>query len=73
MPVKRGEAKGDLYLVTKIEFPENDWLGQGEDANTKLAALAALLPAPQPEIDAEIIDEVEYDDQAHIEDVSRGP
>lgn len=68
MPMKRGEAKGDLYLIAKIDFPEGGWL---ED-DKSYEALQKLLPSPEPPIEAEEIDDVEYEEDADIEHVS-GP
>lgn len=65
MPKKRGEDKGDLYLVSKIEFPENGWLQDGKDYD----ALQKLLPPPKAPITAEEVDEVEYEENADIEEV----
>ncbi len=66
MPKKRGDEKGDLYLVIKIEFPEAGWL-HTDDA---YATLQDLLPPPNPPISADEIDEVEYEADADIEQVS---
>jgi DnaJ family protein A protein 2 len=65
MPMKRGEDKGDLYLVAKVEFPENGWLQDDKDYE----ALQKLLPPPKAAITAEEIDEVEYEEDADIEQV----
>lgn len=65
MPMKRGEEKGDLYLSVKIEFPEDGWLKD----DSQYATLQKLLPGPPPEIKAEEVDEVEYDDDADIEEM----
>ena len=66
MPLKKSDAKGDLYLVVKVEFPEDGWT---EDASA-FADLNKVLPKPAPAIDATEVDEVEYDSDAEIEDVS---
>jgi DnaJ family protein A protein 2 len=66
MPQKRGEAKGDLYLVVKIEFPEDGWL----KSDNEYEALQKLLPPPAPPIACEEVDEVEYEEDADIEEVS---
>ncbi|KAM7223705.1 hypothetical protein V8F06_000721 [Rhypophila decipiens] len=65
MPMKRGEMKGDLYLVVKIEFPEDGWLK--DDASYD--ALLKLLPGPPPAIKADEVDEVHYESDAEIEDM----
>ncbi|KAI1497517.1 hypothetical protein F5X99DRAFT_396607 [Biscogniauxia marginata] len=66
MPLKRGEEKGDLYLMVKVEFPDDGWLKEDDAA---YESLQKLLPAPAPEIKAEEVDEVEYDDEADIDDM----
>ncbi|KAH7308097.1 putative DnaJ domain protein [Stachybotrys elegans] len=65
MPMKRGESKGDLYLLVKVEFPEDGWLK--DDA--AYDALQKMLPGPPPPITADEVDEVEYEDGADIEDM----
>lgn len=65
MPHKRGEAKGDLYLVVKIEFPKDGWLESDDDHE----ALKKLLPPPGPPIAADEIDDVEFTDDADIEEM----
>ncbi|TVY93254.1 DnaJ protein-like protein [Lachnellula willkommii] len=64
MPLKKSDSKGDLYLVVKVEFPENGWT---EDV-TAFDSLRNILPKPDEPIEATEIDEVEYDSDADIED-----
>ena len=55
MPMKRSDAKGDLYLVVEIEFPEDGWL-KDEAAIKKVRD---VLPKPEIEDDKpEDIDEI---------------
>ncbi|KAI6368277.1 hypothetical protein MCOR25_004685 [Pyricularia grisea] len=63
MPHKRGDAKGDLYLIVKIEFPEDGWLKDDSDYE----ALQKLLPPPAAPITADEVDDVEYERDADIE------
>lgn len=66
MPLKKSDAKGDLYLVVKIDFPDDGW-------NEDLAAFQSLkkiLPKPEPPIEVTEVDEVEFEPNADIEDVS---
>ncbi|KAH9903716.1 DnaJ-domain-containing protein [Xylariomycetidae sp. FL2044] len=65
MPLKRGDARGDLYLIVKVAFPEDGWLK--DDAAYE--SLAKLLPGPAPEIKTEEVDEVEYDSDADIDEM----
>ncbi|ROV90333.1 hypothetical protein VSDG_08136 [Cytospora chrysosperma] len=65
MPMKRGDAKGDLYLIAKIDFPENGWISDDES----FAALQKLLPPPAPPITTDEVDEVEYEEDADIEEM----
>lgn len=65
MPIKKTDDKGDLYLIVKIEFPEDGWLKDDREYDV----LRDLLPAPEPPIEADEVDEVHYDDDADIEQV----
>ncbi|CAN8096865.1 unnamed protein product [Discula destructiva] len=65
MPLKRAESKGDLYLIVKVEFPENGWTSDEK----VFESLQSLLPPPAPAIEAEEIDEVEYESDADIEEM----
>ena len=69
MPMKRGEDKGDLYLLVDIEFPADDWLKNESQAD----ALKKLLPPPAAPITADEVDEVDYEDDADIEKVCEPP
>ncbi|ODA77106.1 hypothetical protein RJ55_07624 [Drechmeria coniospora] len=62
MPVKRGDAKGDLYLLVNVEFPEDGWLGN----DTAYETLKNMLPPPGAPMEAEEVDDVEYEDGADI-------
>lgn len=63
MPHKKGDSKGDLYLIVEIQFPENGW-------NPDVPTLKRVLPeSKEAEIKAEHVDEVEYDPDADIEEV----
>lgn len=64
MPLKKSDAKGDLYLVVKVLFPEQDWL----DQHQAIPKLLEILPKPAEPIKADIIDEVEYDETASLDD-----
>ena len=64
MPHKKSEQKGDLYLIVKIKFPDYGWL----ETEGALDTLKALLPKPDPPIQADIVDDVSYDETANMED-----
>lgn len=60
MPHKRSDAKGDLYLIVKIAFPEDGWLQNQKQVD----AVKAVLPAAsdikyKPGKTPETVDEVE--------------
>ncbi len=69
MPLKRGDTKGDLYLIAKIDFPEDGWLAD----ESSYDALQKLLPGPEPPIETEDVDEVEFEEDVDIEQVSTFP
>lgn len=66
MPHKKSDLKGDLYLVVVIEFPESGWL----DDKASYSTLQKLLPKKEVHIDAVEVDEVDYTENADIDDVS---
>lgn len=66
MPMKRGDSKGDLYLLVNVEFPEDGFLKDASAYDALLKMLPAALEAPK----TEEVDEVEYEDDADIENVS---
>lgn len=66
MPIKKSDSKGDLYLVVNIKFPEDHWTT--DDATFE--SLIKLLPKPEPPIEAEEVDEVDFESDADIDDVS---
>jgi DnaJ family protein A protein 2 len=57
MPIKRAESRGDLFLVIKVEFPQDGWIGDQKAIDT----IRSVLPGPGPRIEAEIVDEREYE------------
>lgn len=68
MPQKKTDTKGDLFLVVKIEFPKNGWA----NSDASFASIEALLPKSEVQpITTEIVDEVEYDEDANIEEVGQ--
>ena len=67
MPLKRGDAKGDLFLEVHVVFPEDGWLDQ-----EAMSKLKEILPPPEEPIDADTVDEVEYDENADDEEFGAG-
>lgn len=57
MPIKRSDAKGDLYLIVNIDFPEDGWI---KDEQT-IKNLREVLPSQNTDIKSEIVDEVDFD------------
>ncbi len=68
MPYKKSDLKGDLYLVVQIQFPEDDFL-RDDSVRTKLQE---LLPKPAKDITADTVDEVDYDENASMDDFGAG-
>ena len=62
---KKSDSRGDLYLQIDIQYPTYQWL---ERNNNALDKLREALPKHNPVPDPEEIDEVEYDDEAHMSD-----
>lgn len=68
MPIKKSDAKGDLYLIVKIDFPEDGWLGD----EATIQKIRDVLPKPKAEIKTDIVDEVEWDLVSSMEDFGAG-
>ena len=64
MPQKKSELKGNLYLVIKVKFPEYAWLQKDQ----VLAKLKELLPAPGTPIQADVVDDVTYEENANLDE-----
>ncbi len=63
MPLKKSDAKGDLYLIVKIKFPSDGWLKD----EAMIQKLQDLLPKPEEPISAETVDEVEYEENVDMD------
>lgn len=69
MPMKRSDAKGDLYLVVSIEFPEDGWLKN----DAALQKVKDALPPPEKDDQTyEDVEEVEIEWDADMEDFGAG-
>lgn len=64
MPIKRGDARGDLYLVVNVKFPNEKW----KPTPAMLEKLKELLPKPDKAITADTVDEVDYDPKGKMEE-----
>ncbi|KAK4912243.1 DnaJ-like protein xdj1 [Elasticomyces elasticus] len=67
MPMKRSDAKGDLYLIVEIQFPEDGTFSDPATAE----ALRKVLPGPEPPIKTELTDEAHWED-ADPEEFGKG-
>ena len=68
MPHKKSEQKGDLYLVVKIKMPDYGWL----ETHGAMTKLRELLPPPGLSIQADVVDDVAYDETADLDDFGGG-
>lgn len=68
MPMKRSDDRGDLYLIVKIDFPEDGWL-KDESAIQKVRD---ILPKSKPEIKADDVEEVSFEVVEDMEDFGAG-
>ncbi|KAF7441515.1 Chaperone protein dnaJ [Pyrenophora tritici-repentis] len=69
MPMKKSDARGDLYLVVDVEFPEDGWL-KNDAAVQKVRD--ALPKSDMPEEKHEEVEEVEVEWDAEMEDFGAG-
>ena len=65
MPYPKSDAKGDLYLVVTVEFPDDSWTQD----TTRLIELSKLLPSATKSITADVVDEVEFQLAANLDEV----
>ena len=56
MPAKKTDAKGDLYLVVKVLFPDYAWL----EKQQAFPKLRETLPGPSPPILTDEVDDINY-------------
>ena len=68
MPIKRSDAKGDLYLIVDVVFPEDGWLRDEATINK----IRDVLPKSKEEITAEEVDEVEWEVVSDMEHFGAG-
>lgn len=68
MPYKRSDARGDLYLVVDVKFPDKNW----KPSAATLEKLKEMLPGPEKPIEADIIDEVDYEPDADLSEFGQG-
>jgi len=65
---KKSDLKGDLYLIVRVNFPNYGWLEEQQ----AIPKLKELLPQPEKPIEADIVDDVRYDETADLEDFGEG-
>ncbi|RMZ78482.1 hypothetical protein DV737_g3879, partial [Chaetothyriales sp. CBS 132003] len=66
MPIKKSDAKGDLFLIVDVDFPDDGFFAGRDD---DLDKLRALLPGPPPPItDVDEVDAVDFE-EADIDDI----
>jgi DnaJ family protein A protein 2 len=69
MPMKRSDAKGDLFLVVDVEFPEDGWLKN----DAALQRVKDALPPPEDEEEApEEVDEVQVEWDIDMDEFGAG-
>lgn len=69
MPFKKSDARGDLYLIVDVIFPDNAWA----PSPAVLEKLKEILPkSDQPPIEAETVDEVDYESDADMDNFGQG-
>ena len=64
MPHKKSDLKGDMYLVVKVKFPDYAWL----EKEQVLDKLKELLPTPRNPIQADVVDDVSYEEIASLDE-----
>lgn len=69
MPHKKSDLKGDLYLVVRVKFPTYAQLEEKQ----AIPNLRELLPkSEQPPIQADVVDDVTYDETANLDEFGEG-
>ncbi|KAI4166877.1 MAG: hypothetical protein LQ343_007670 [Gyalolechia ehrenbergii] len=68
MPHKKSDVRGDLYLIVNVDFPDSEWLKEGQ----RIEKLRDLLPKPGNPIHAETVDEVDYEEKANLDEFGAG-
>jgi len=65
MPLKRSDARGDLYLVVEVKFPEDGWL----KSPAAIEKVRAVLPQGEKDAKAaeENVDEVDFEVLENLE------
>lgn len=69
MPIKRSDAKGDLYLQVDIEFPEDGWLKDDAALQNVKEALPA---ASAPDLKHEDVEDVDIEYEADMDEFGAG-
>ncbi|KAK6430961.1 DnaJ-like protein xdj1 [Oleoguttula sp. CCFEE 5521] len=73
MPIKRSDAKGDLYLVVNVRFPKDGWLWlQKPDAAAKVKAALPAEEVEPVEPTPESVDEVDFQTVDNLDGFGKG-
>lgn len=73
MPIKRSDAKGDLYLIVNVKFPEDGWLKDQAAVDRVKAVLPPAEPIQYgPGETPELVDEVEFETVENLEEFGAG-
>ncbi|KAK3679978.1 DnaJ-like protein xdj1 [Recurvomyces mirabilis] len=73
MPIKRSDAKGDLFLTVNVEFPEDGWLKSQAAVDKVKAALPTVEPVSFGVGETpEIVDEVDFEEVENLEEFGAG-
>jgi len=57
MPVKKTDSRGDLYLIVKVEFPDDGWIKDDK----VVSSIRSVLPPPGLSIETEVVDERDFE------------
>ncbi|QIW94987.1 hypothetical protein AMS68_000505 [Peltaster fructicola] len=72
MPIKRSDARGNLYLIVDVEFPADGWLKTDNDLSRVRDILPKSIPTTKGEASSSLVDEVEFETVEDMEDFGRG-
>jgi DnaJ family protein A protein 2 len=68
MPLKKSDARGELYMNVHVIFPDDDFFFE----KSQMDSIRNLLPPAPPPIAAEDVEEVHYEEKEDMEDFGAG-